>query len=121
MPIFCWVPVARSFVCFVDLSLSFCPFLKVIVLCVFRLTAYDYSFVILKLVLLGISMLSLQYETGTTMNARESENYLAISRSSSASKSVEIFWAEIYRGPLFLRANIVSFKSNCRSLRNLKS
>jgi hypothetical protein len=27
------------------------------------------------------------------MNARESENYLAISRSSSASKSVEIFWA----------------------------
>jgi hypothetical protein len=32
------------------------------------------------------------------MNARKSENYLAISRSSSASKSVEIFWAEIYRG-----------------------
>jgi len=32
------------------------------------------------------------------MNARESENYLVISRSSSASKSVEIFWAEIYRG-----------------------
>jgi hypothetical protein len=30
------------------------------------------------------------------MNAHESENYLAISRSSSASKSVEIFWAEIY-------------------------
>jgi hypothetical protein len=29
------------------------------------------------------------------MNARASENYLAISRSSSASKSVEIFWAEI--------------------------
>ena len=30
------------------------------------------------------------------MNARESENYLnlAISRSSSASKSVEIFWVE---------------------------
>ena len=28
------------------------------------------------------------------MNARASENYLAISRSSSASKSVEIFWAE---------------------------
>jgi hypothetical protein len=28
------------------------------------------------------------------MNARESENYLAISRSSSASKSVKIFWAE---------------------------
>jgi hypothetical protein len=29
-----------------------------------------------------------QYETGTAMNARESENYLAISHSSSASKSV---------------------------------
>ena len=41
------------------------------------------------------------------MNACESENYLAISRSSSASKSVEIFWAEIYRGRLFFRA--VSF------------
>ena len=38
------------------------------------------------------------------MNARESENYLAISRSSSASKSVETFWAEIYRGRLFFRA-----------------
>jgi hypothetical protein len=38
------------------------------------------------------------------MNARESENYLAISRSSSALKSVEIFWAEIYWGQ-----NIVSF------------
>ena len=31
------------------------------------------------------------------INACESENYLAISRSSSASKSVEIFWAEIYK------------------------
>jgi hypothetical protein len=51
------------------------------------------------------------------MNARESENYLAISRSSSASKSVEIFWADIYIGDDFLfRA-----ESNCRSLRNLKS
>jgi hypothetical protein len=30
------------------------------------------------------------------MNARKSENYLAISRLSSASKSVEIFWAEIF-------------------------
>jgi hypothetical protein len=38
------------------------------------------------------------------MNARTSENYLAISRSSSASKSVEIFWAEIYWGRLFFRA-----------------
>ena len=42
------------------------------------------------------------------MNARESENYLAISRSSSKSKSVEIFWAEIYRGRLFLGPNLVS-------------
>ena len=38
------------------------------------------------------------------MNARKSENYLAISHSSSASKSVKIFWAEIYRGRLFFRA-----------------
>ena len=44
------------------------------------------------------------YETGTAMNARASENYLAISRSSSASKSVEIFWAEIYWGRLIFRA-----------------
>ena len=43
------------------------------------------------------------------MNTRESENYLAISRSSSASKSVEIFWVEIYWGQLFLGPNLVSF------------
>jgi hypothetical protein len=43
------------------------------------------------------------------MNAHESENYLAISHSSSASKSVEIVWAEIYRGQLFLGLNLVSF------------
>ena len=43
------------------------------------------------------------------MNARESENYLAISRSSNASKSVEIFWDEIYWERLFLGANLVSF------------
>ena len=43
------------------------------------------------------------------MNARAFQNYLAISRSSSASKSVEIFWAEIYRGRLFLGLNLVSF------------
>ena len=55
------------------------------------------------------------------MNARESENYLAISRSSSASKSVEIFWAEIYRGRLFFRAESSLIQLNCRSLRNLKS
>ena len=35
------------------------------------------------------------------MNSRAFENYLAISRSSSASKSVEIFWPEIYWGRLF--------------------
>ena len=35
------------------------------------------------------------------MNVRESENYLAISGSSSASKSVENFWAEIYWGLSF--------------------
>jgi hypothetical protein len=43
------------------------------------------------------------------MKARAFENYLAISRSSSAAKSVEIFWAEIYRGRLFLGPNLVSF------------
>jgi hypothetical protein len=43
------------------------------------------------------------------MNARAFQNYLAISRSSSASKSVEIFWAEIYRRRLFLGLNLVSF------------
>ena len=35
------------------------------------------------------------------MNARASENYLAIS-----SKIVEIFWAEIYWGRLFLGPNV---------------
>jgi hypothetical protein len=43
------------------------------------------------------------------MNARASENYLAISCSSSASKSVEIFWAEIYLGRLFWGLNLFSF------------
>ena len=43
------------------------------------------------------------------MNVHEFENYLAISRSSSASKSVEILWAEIYRERLFLVPNLVSF------------
>jgi hypothetical protein len=41
------------------------------------------------------------------MNARASENYLAISR--SASKSVEIFWAEIFGDDFFLGPNLVSF------------
>ena len=38
------------------------------------------------------------------MNARASENYMAISRSSSASKSVEIYWRRLILGP-----NLVSF------------
>jgi hypothetical protein len=38
------------------------------------------------------------------------KKYLAISRSSSASKSVEIFWAEIYWGRFILRV-----ESSCRS------
>ena len=42
------------------------------------------------------------------MNARASENYLAIAR--SASKSVEIFWAEIY-----FRAESSLIQSSCRS------
>jgi hypothetical protein len=44
------------------------------------------------------------------MNARASENYLAIS-----SKSVEIFWADIYQGRLFLRAESSLIQSSCRS------
>jgi hypothetical protein len=44
------------------------------------------------------------------MNARASENYLAISRSSSASKSVEIYW-----GRLFFRAESSLIQSSCRS------
>ena len=55
------------------------------------------------------------------MNACESENYMAISRSSSASKGVKIFWDEIYRGRFFVRAESSLIHSNCRSLRNLKS
>jgi hypothetical protein len=38
------------------------------------------------------------------MNARASENYLAISRLSSASTSVEIYWGRLFLGP-----NLVSF------------
>ena len=49
------------------------------------------------------------------MNARESENYLTISRSSSASKSVEIFWADIYWGRLFFRAESSLVQWSCRS------
>jgi hypothetical protein len=47
-------------------------------------------------------MLFSSIETDTAMNARESENFLPISRSFSASNGVEIFWAEIYRGRLNL-------------------
>ena len=49
------------------------------------------------------------------MNARASENYLAISHLSSASKSVEIFWAEISWGQLFFRAESSLIQSSCRS------
>jgi hypothetical protein len=44
------------------------------------------------------------------MDARASENYLAIS-----SKSVEILWAEIYWGRLFIRAESSLIQSSCRS------
>ena len=47
------------------------------------------------------------------MNARASENYLAIAR--SASKSVESFWAKIYWGRLFIRAESSLIQSSCRS------
>jgi hypothetical protein len=47
------------------------------------------------------------------MNARASENYLAIAR--SASKSVEIFWAKIYWGRLFFRAESSLIQSSCYS------
>ena len=43
------------------------------------------------------------------MNVHEFENYLAISRSSSASKSAEIFWAENIGDDIFLGPNLVSF------------
>ena len=43
------------------------------------------------------------------MNARASENYLAISRSSSASKSVEILGPRYIGDDLFLGPNLVSF------------
>jgi hypothetical protein len=66
------------------------------------------------------STYNIQYETGTAMNARESENYLAISHSSSASKNVEIFGPR-YTGDDFFRAESSLIQSNCRSLRNLKS
>ena len=47
------------------------------------------------------------------MNARASENYLAIAR--SASKSVEIFWAKIYWGRLFFSAESSLIQSSCGS------
>jgi hypothetical protein len=46
---------------------------------------------------------------GTAMKARASENYLSIS-----SKSVEIFWVEIYLGRLFFRAESSLIQSSCR-------
>ena len=49
------------------------------------------------------------------MIARASENYLAISRSSSEIKSVEIIWAKIYWGGLLSRAESSLIQSSCRS------
>jgi hypothetical protein len=43
------------------------------------------------------------------MNARESENYLAMLRSSSASKSVEIFGPRYIGDDFLLGPNLVSF------------
>ena len=43
------------------------------------------------------------------MNARASENYMAISRSSSASKSVEIFGPRYIGDDFFLGPNLISF------------
>ena len=43
------------------------------------------------------------------MNARASENYLTISLSSSASKSVEIFWPRYIADDFFLGPNLISF------------
>jgi hypothetical protein len=46
--------------------------------------------------------LSFCFQTGDTSIIHDvTSNRSAISRSSSASKSVEIIWAEIYRGRLF--------------------
>jgi hypothetical protein len=50
------------------------------------------------------------------MNARESENYLAISRSSSASKSVEIFGQRYIGDNFFLGPNLVSFNRKLRTV-----
>jgi hypothetical protein len=47
------------------------------------------------------------------MKARASENDLAIVR--SASTSVDNFWAEIYWGRLFFRAESSLIQSSCRS------
>ena len=49
------------------------------------------------------------------MNARASENYLAISRSSGASTSVEIFLGRDIFGTTFFRAESSLIQSSCRS------
>ena len=51
------------------------------------------------------------------MNAREAENYLAISRSSSGSASKSV---QIYRGRLFFRAESSLIQLSCRSLVNFR-
>jgi hypothetical protein len=50
-------------------------------------------------------MLFPSIETGMDMNARESENYLPISRSFMHQNKKKI-WAEIYRGRLYFRPEI---------------
>jgi hypothetical protein len=56
------------------------------------------------------------------MNAHESENYLTISRSSSASiKKCQNFLGRDISGMIFFKAESSLIQSNCRSLRNLKS
>jgi hypothetical protein len=49
------------------------------------------------------------------MNARASENYLAISRSSSASTSVEVVLGRDIFGTTFFRAESSLIQSSCRS------
>jgi len=55
------------------------------------------------------------------MNARESENYLPISRLSSASKKGRDFLGRDISEKTFFRAESSLIQSNSRSLRNLKS
>ena len=56
------------------------------------------------------------------MNARESEKIIWQFHAHPVHQKVSrFFWAEIYRGRLFFRAESSLIQSNCCSLRNLKS